>query len=300
MGRTLADTPGAVAMIEGSVAQSYDTSIVVHSGPLVLKDTMIFPYREGLTFELALLKKGGPKLAFAGALANPPWDTHEILEPEAYLSEHKRPFVALPEIGRLLAGRYEAYDSGTLGQLDVRILSQEYGTENDMFTVTAGWEGGSFVVVKRATPANETPKSTADLAVLYVSRWKTAEAAQRFAEVYRKSLGKRFTLKDDSAQEPGSCTGPGCNALWRSRVNTDEGPVFTEVWPKNLVIITESFDDETVSQLRQAVLNYVPDGKGRQAASDLSLRLYELPAFRALQQKLHTELLESLSQSLAE
>ncbi|MBZ5521852.1 MAG: hypothetical protein LAP21_06390 [Acidobacteriia bacterium] len=69
-----------------------------------------------------------------------------------------------------------------------------------------------------------------------------------------------------------------------------------EVWPKNLVIITESFD-ETVDHLRQAVLSYVPDGKAKQAVSDLSLRLYELPAFRDLQQRMRDELLQSFARS---
>ena len=295
-GRTLADTPRAVEFVEGSVAESYDTSIVIHNGPLVLKDTLIFPYREGLAFELALLKKGGTEMAFAEAFARPPWDTHEILEPEAWLSRQKRPFVALPDIAGALTDRYEAYDSGTLGQLDVRILAQQYGTENDMFVVSVGWQGGSYVVVKRAS-APKTTNSTADLAVLYVSQWKTPEAARRFAEVYRKSLAKRLVVRDDINQ-PAACApgSAGCGALWASRVVTDEGPIFVEVWPKNTVIITQSFDDETVDQLRKRVLSFVPDGKTKQAASDLSLRLYELPAFRAAQRKLQDELVDSFLQ----
>jgi hypothetical protein len=156
------------------------------------------------------------------------------------------------------------------------------------------------VVVKRASAAKEEAKSTADLALLYVSQWKTPEAAQRFAEVYKKSLEKRLILKDDNAPEHHDCgatTSPACRALWSSRVNTDEGPVYVEVWPKNLVIVTASFDDETVNGLRQAVLNHVPDGKSKQTASDLSLRLYELPAFRALQERVQRELLDSFARS---
>ena len=296
-GRTLANTPDAVDFIEGTVAASYDTSVVIHDAPLVMKDTLMFPYREGLAFELALLKKGGPELAFAGALTRPPWDTHEILEPEAYLSRQKRPFVALPDLSDLLAGKYQAYDSGTLGQLDVRILSQQYGTENDMFTVTSGWQGGSFVVVKSTSSVKDGPATTADLALLYVSQWKTWESAERFAEVYKKSLSKRYTMKDEQFSDHQSCAvgSAPCGVVWTLHAGTEEGPVTVEIWPGNLVIIAQSFDDETTGKLRDAVLHYVPDGKVKQSARDLSLRLYELPAFRALQQRVQSELLESFS-----
>src|SRR5258708_7606230 len=232
-------------------------------------------------------------MAFAEAFARPAWDTHEILEPEAWLSRRKRPFVARRDRAGARTDGYEAYDSGTLGQLDVRIRAQQYGTENDMFVVSAGWEGGYYVVVKRAC-GPKTTTSTSDRAVLYVSQWKTPEAARRFAEVYRKSLAKRLVVRDDINQ-PAACApgSAGCGALSASRVVTDEGPIFVEVWPKNTVIITQSFEDSTVDQLRRMVLSFVPDGKTKQAASDLSLRLYELPAFRAAQRKLQDELVDA-------
>lgn len=278
------------ARIESSI---YDTSMVLHDAPLLLKESTIFPYREGLLFEMALLRRGGKNMAFAGAFARPPWDTHEILEPEAYFAQRKRLAVVLPDLKTALAGRYAAYDSGTMGQLDVRILAQQYGTENDVDTITPAWQGGAFVAVRRAEAA-EPVASTADLALLYVSRWKTREAAQRFAEVYKKSLPKRVKIQSEDASGAPACTA-NC-PQWSARVNTDEGPVLLEVWPNNTLLIAQSFDDETLHRLRPVVLAASPAAAAKTTPSDLSLRLLQLPEFQALQAEARAEIMKSLEQ----
>lgn len=252
----------------------------------------MFPYREGLLFELELLKKGGTNLAFAGAFSRPPANAHEILQPNAYLEHEKVAAVVLPDLSRLLADDYEVYDSGSIGQLDVRILSQQLGTENDMFTVTPNWQGGAYVAVKRksAVPMLEGSVSTADIALLYVSRWKTAEAAERFMDVYRKSLARRMTVFQEDHR-----------ASSRSvRVETSEGTVFLELLPNNTVFISHSFPEQIAKGLRQIVVNRPADDSKSASAGDMTLRLFEIPAFQIFQQSLFLESIESFNSGVRE
>src|SRR5215472_14045683 len=234
-GRTLGDTPHAMAFLKGGLTSTYDTSLVVRNSPLLFKETTLFPYREGFMFEMELMQKGGNSLAFAGAFARPPMSTHEVLEPKAYLEGERTPTILIPDLSGVLSKEFETYDSGTMGQLDVRILSQQLGSENDMFTVTPTWQGGAYVAVKRKSAASQPlAVSTMDIALLYVSRWKTAAAAQRFMELYQKSLAKRVGVSDDKPWAPAACSsGSGCPSLRATRVNTNEGPVFLELMPNN-------------------------------------------------------------------
>jgi hypothetical protein len=295
-GRTLGDTPRAVEMIQGRIAQTYDSPITVAHAPLLLKDSAMFPYREGLLFELALLRKGGVPMAFAGAFERPPANTHEILEPQAYLEGEKTPTVSIPDLSSVLGSSYEAYDSGSIGQLDARILSQELGSENDMFTIAPNWQGGAFVAVKRKPAAGATNalESTAEISLLYVSRWKTHEAAQRFIDVYQKSLPKRVQVVDQQPWIPSACLDRSrCQALQATRVNTSEGPVFLELLPKNTVFITHSFAEDAANNLRQAVLLRGGENPVVGSAGDLSLRLFDLPVFQAFQSRLSRHVIES-------
>jgi hypothetical protein len=297
-GRTLADTPTAMDYLKGKMTQTYDTALVLHHAPLLLKDSAIFPYREGLMFELELLRKGGTQVAFAGAFARPPANTHEVLEPKAYLEGEKTPTVSIPDLSGVLAKNYEAYDSGSMGQLDVRILSQQLGNENDMFTITPNWQGGAYVAVKHrpASGSQGDPVTTADIALLYVSRWKTAEAAERFLDIYQKSLAKRVTVSDAAPWTPSACSnGSACAAHRAMRINTNEGPVFLELLPNNAVFIAQSFGEDTANSLRQVVLGHASDGKTRTSTTDLSFKLLEIPYFQAFQEQVRRQLTESLA-----
>ena len=298
-GRTLGDTPDARDFIRDKMASTYDTALVVRNAPLLLKEVALFPYREGLLFELELLTKGGTEMAFAGAFVRPPVNTHEILEPAAYIQREKTPAVSIADLTPVLAGNYEPYDSGSMGQLDVRILAQQLGCENDMFSIAPEWQGGAYVAVQRKvagrTPDSpkDSPISTADLALLYVSRWKTPEAAHRFMEIYRKSLVKRVMVSDEKPWLPAGCSSEAeCARHNAVRVNTEEGPIFLELLADDTVFIAHSFSEDTANSLRQVVLRRQAGGT-KTASADLSLRLLEIPSVQAFQEQVGREILGS-------
>jgi hypothetical protein len=304
-GRTLADTPNAMEYLKGGLTSTYDTSLVVHNAPLLFRETTLFPYREGFMFEMELMQKGGTSMAFAGAFARPPSSTHEVLEPKAYMDGEHSPAIVIPDLSGLLSKEFETYDSGTMGQLDVRILSQQLGTENDMFTVTPNWQGGAYVAVKRkptsaSASAPAAAVSTSDIALLYVSRWKTAGAAQRFMELYQKSLAKRMGVSDDKPWVPAACSSlSACPSLRATRVSTNEGPVFLELLPNNTLFIAQSFGEETANSLRQAVLSRSMNHTAQSAGPELNMQLQGLTAFQALQEQVGREIRKSLAALMA-
>jgi len=294
-GATLANTPAALDFVRDRLTETYDTSFVIHNAPLLFKESAIFPYREGLMFEVELLRKGGLKLAFPDTFAHPPVDTHQVMEPKAYLEGEKIAPVVIPDLVPVLGEKYEAYDTGSMGQLDVRVMSQQFGTENDMSTITPGWNGGSYVAVKRKSNTKEADLTTSDIALLYVSRWKTAETAERFAEVYKKSLAKRVTVDAESNLDRMACTADRKCALWAQRIDTNEGPVFIEIWPNHTVFISHSFEDATVSRLRQTVLFTSAGARTTAAGPELNQNLATLTGFNAFSERVEREIFNNLS-----
>jgi hypothetical protein len=350
--RTLADTPQVMDFLQDAATQTYNDVVVVHNAPLLLKETGIFPYREGLNFELELLRTGGKAMAFAGAFARPPRNTHEVLEPKAYIAGQKPPASLIPDLTSLLASQYEAYDSGTIGELDVRVMARQFGREDDAFSLPPNWSGGAYVAVKRAgsgppaqpaadkvatvstdkpataasavpapasgdkpastdkpAPASADkgqpapapkplPVSTHDVALLYVSRWKTVDAAQRFLRIYQNSLPKRVAVLDTKTSQPANCAGntsPTCGPLWGVRITSDEGAIFLEIWPKNVVFISQSFDETTAARLRQAVLLYSASGVAATSTAELNLRLSALPEFQGFQEEIGREIYSAVT-----
>jgi hypothetical protein len=142
------------------------------------------------------------------------------------------------------------------------------------------------------------PVSTSDVSLLYVSRWKTAAAAQRFMELYQKSLGKRVGVGDQKPWVPTACSpASSCSSLQATRVNTNEGPVFLEILPNNTLLIAQSFSEETANSLRQLVLSR-SSHTAQSAGPELNMQLQGLAGFRAFQEEVGREIRNSLGDLL--
>ena len=225
-------------------------SPVLNQAPLYLQEFLEFPYSYGLEFVRELQLKGGKRLAYEDVLEHPPVNSREIMEPQSYLNGEKQEPMHLPDMKKLLGKDYERYDVGSVGEFDVSVLLEQFSGEKISLKLAPEWRGGAYyaagIVHNDKPPAgsetktkskNEEP-STADIALLYLSRWATPDAAERFAGEYAKGLAKRYkSVKAEAAE---------------SRWMTDEGLVVIET-QGNQVLVLESFDPTMAEKLRVAV-----------------------------------------------
>lgn len=280
-GRTLQNTPDIVYAMEDPAVKGMIDSQLVHDSPMVMREAGGFAYKEGLIFEGELLHKGGKDMAFAEAFARPPKNSHEVLHPEAYLDHEKLPPLQIPDMKSVLSSEYQVYDSGSIGELDVRALLKQYGERRNADNLSAEWQGGTYVLYwRKADPSATAPASTADLALLYVSRWKSSQGAARFARFYAGAVAQRY--QSATAEQVAACAGENC-PMSTSQITTEEGPVIVEQWTDNTVVISESFDAPTAGKMRTTIRNGAGAG-GTQAENvpqeEIGLRLLEIPAFQ--------------------
>ena len=293
-GRNLKDSPGVVASMEdAAVSATIDTELM-HKAPMVLREAGSFPYREGLFFEADLLQKRGKHAAFEGVFAQPPRNTHEVFDSNAYLEHAKLPPVSIPDVRPVLNGNYEVFDFGSFGELDVRALLKQFGDKHGAADFAPAWQGGSYVAFRKAQLTKDGEVKTGDVALLYVSRWKTAAAAEHFARFYATSVAKRYS--NALIQDVPRCSAAPCPA-GAALVSTEEGPVIVEEWPDNTVIVSESFDSATAAKLSSAIRTAPAERHASNLPQDeLSLRLYDLPAFREWQGQMRNELIRTISE----
>jgi hypothetical protein len=294
LGRTLQNTPGLIYQMEEPAVKAVADSQLLHDAPMILREMGTFPYREGLIFEGELLEKGGKKMAFSGVFARPPRNTHEVLQPTAYINSEKLSPIHIPDVQQILSDKYAVYDSGGIGELDVRALLKTYGNRKEADNLAAGWQGGAYVAYRRSAKTAADALTTADLALLYVSRWKSSPAAERFAHVYATAIAQRY--KNATPQPAASCAGARC-PVSAVQILTEEGPVIVEQWADNTVVVSESFDQITAGRLVDAVRERNAEVRADNCRHDeLGLRLYDLPGFAAFQSHIGDEILRELAQ----
>ncbi|MEO5935848.1 MAG: hypothetical protein ABIP81_01405 [Terriglobales bacterium] len=254
-GRSLKDSPLLAEAMKVSMTTGQGSS-VLDSAPLLLRESLVFPYRDGLGFVQALLDSGGSKRAYGDALQQPPRNTRDILSPESYLQKQAVPEMKIPALEKSLGKAYEKYDIGSIGQFDIVLFSKQFSTNVDARELSSAWRGGFYYSALQKSAAKKPAPVTGDLAVLYLSRWSSPAMAQRFADVYARSFKIKYT---NATQDSGK---------WKS----EEGPLTVEVMGDRLLVM-EGFDAETAAKLRTAVLGNQPATEHKTARSgNLSLK----------------------------
>jgi len=237
------------------------SSPIMDRAPLLLQQSLLFPYRDGLGFEQRLLKDKGAQYAFAGVLDRPPSTSYEIMNPTAYERSATAPLLQMPDVHGLLDPDYQPYDIGVMGELDVRILTELFGGPEMAAMLTPQWKGGLYYAVqsrKAVTPAQQS--STASVALLYLSAWRSEGAAREFAKLYARELSKKYSgvVRDPTAETSSD----------EQVYNGSEGQVLIVRQGKQ-VFVSESFEPTTARKLQFLFFGAQQTGETQQAAHAL-------------------------------
>jgi hypothetical protein len=276
LGKSLVKDPEILDVVKQQMNNA-DSSPVMARAPLLLSESLLFPYREGLSFEQDIWMDQGQTAAFAGAMDHPPTSSWEIINPLEYEKKHVPAVPLLPNIHPLVDKLYKPYDIGQMGQLDVHILAEIFGGDNAARDLTPAWDGGLYWAGQRRSGVTAAePAGTKSLALFYLSAWKSAASARAFAQLYADDLGRKYSgLKTDQAAQ--RSTAPGVEEQVYS---TDEGPVVITIRGK-LVFVAESFDLELARKLTALILDAQGTGElqltqsARPAPAGLSSRSRE-------------------------
>ena len=281
-GHSIADSPALVDAMEEETLTGTSSTKVFNSAPIFIKESLTFPYSYGMDFVIKVLQKGGKDQAFAGMLRNPPHITRQIMQPETYLSGEKIEPMPVLDFKRDFKD-YEKFDIGAMGEFDVAVMIQQYAGKTVSKRMYPAWRGGYYYA---ATPKQGgVAQANAPLALVYVSRWSSAEKAQEFAAIYAQSLKQRYKKADEvggsqagdssvksaapDAEKDPKHEEPGQNDLKIDDVtqkaaalpdllpgrhvwNTDEGTVVIEE-QGGTVLVSESLDAATTATLEKEV-----------------------------------------------
>jgi hypothetical protein len=260
-GHSLIKDPEVVEGLKQQMAGSADSPVLARA-PLLLSESLMFPYREGLSFEQDVWMDQGQAAAFTGALDRPPSSTWEIINPREYEKGHVPVVPLLPDIHPLVDQMYRPYDIGQVGQLDVHILAGIFGGETAANDFTPAWDGGLYWAGQLRNASAADQASTKSIALLYFSAWKSSASAQAFATLYSSELGRKYSgLKPANAAQHSSNDGTEEKVF-----TTDEGPVVITTRGK-FVFVTESFNLDLARRLTALVLAAQGSGEMKLAAA---------------------------------
>lgn len=205
MGRSvdLTTLPDIVDQISARTfsAAGGDAMPVLTSSPRIIRETLTFPYVDGLRFVQWLWKSRPTRVSpFGDEL---PRSTEQVLHPETLAGDVEDPptMVRFPEER---PGGWLELHSDDLGELETRIFLHEHLDDRERARrLATGWDGDRYVAARPAgdgeggsdagSGADGGPGADRDADVLaWVSVWDSPAAADSFSAGVREALGRRY------------------------------------------------------------------------------------------------------------
>lgn len=174
---------------------------VFDKAPLYFRETLMFPYDQGMVFQQAVYDRRG-KDAFAEVFLHPPVSAQQILHPETYFAGLLPVRTEVPEV----KGMKRLVD-GPVGELDQSILLRQYCTEAEARDVSPHWRGGKYRLLE--------DKQAKRVTMVYRSAWTDPEYARKYFELYQRVLGGKWLSMQVQTKDGNSITGRGDDGYFR-------------------------------------------------------------------------------------
>jgi hypothetical protein len=200
----------------------------LREAPVILSESMIFPYLRGLVFCARLTNDGGWK-ALDEAYREPPLSTEQVIHPEKFRVKPDAP--TLVDLGTLDAGcGWAEVGRNVVGEMQIAVMLRRHGGK----PAAAGWDGDRFAVFEGADRR---------LALVWLSTWDSVEDAREFARGYTRFQTTKLGAGADAAVP---------DALPDASRRPRNGTLFAVERREADVAVVEGFDAEITERLIEA------------------------------------------------
>lgn len=150
--------------------------------PNVIRESLLFPYMEGVFFTLALREDDDPWQAIDQIYQKLPGSTEQILHPEKYKAQEPVWECSLPNFVEVCGKDWKEVANNVMGEFGCRIVFQEFQLE-EYENLAAGWGGDRYSVL--ISPYGSR-------ALIWTTVWDSTEDAQEFYQGYAQVLKKKY------------------------------------------------------------------------------------------------------------
>jgi hypothetical protein len=169
----------ALELLEES--QSPEQQAILERMPPILRESLTFPYEQGLQFVLRLQAGGGGWEAVDAAYDDPPASTEQLLHPEKYDDREDPIDVELPDgLAEQLGPDWSVPYEDTFGEFQFQVWLRNAIDRDTGNGAAEGWGGDRFAVLKGPDDR---------WAVVMVTTWDTANDATEFQQAAGTVIG---------------------------------------------------------------------------------------------------------------
>ena len=207
-GQSLTTSPSIVEAMSQPSDSGNSQFPVLSKSPLYMRESLLFPYMQGLKFQQAVVLKMG-KAGFSEVFQNPPMNSQQILHPEMYLNRTVVKPPAMPAVGS--RSSYRILTAGSIGEFDHSVLIEQYTGKEEAAALAPHWRSGAFEVLEE--------KKKKYTVLLYASQWEDSASARQMFEAYRRVLKGKWKTLLPKKESDGMLIGEGDDGYFRLQLD---------------------------------------------------------------------------------
>lgn len=230
-----------LAMLRALKSLGASSNEQIEKAPRALRETLLFPYQQGLTWVQQIYKRGGWD-AVSKAFTDLPQSSEQILHVEKYFA-HEAPIkVGQPNIASLLGKDWRLLEKDVNGEWNYFLILDEFlKSEDESKRAAAGWGGDRFSLYEN--------KETGETLLAQTTVWDTEQDAREFFDAYTKRTARRYKLAEEVTANDDA------NATTRREWKTNEGDVVLERRGTSVVIVEGLPEKLRAEKILQALMN---------------------------------------------
>ncbi|MGB9448078.1 MAG: hypothetical protein WBR26_23975 [Candidatus Acidiferrum sp.] len=159
-----------------------DTPILKKAPPFI-KDSLMFPYFDGLRFSMSILRTGGWG-GFDAVFAKPPANTQQIMHPELYRGGVVPQSVKVDLPDGVPGEAWNRLEENALGEFGWKEVLQQFLDENRASSLAFAWNGDDYATYEQ----NDKKR----LMLFTRVRFNNPDAASNFFYAYSEALKKKY------------------------------------------------------------------------------------------------------------
>ncbi len=242
-GKEVRDLPEAEELVRAAMQDQLDTESVFGQAPRFLRESLLFPYLDGVSFTQRFLARNGWK-TLDTVFKNPPASSQEIMHPEKYFDGAAPETVTLPDVRRFLPPGWKRLDENIAGEFTTAAILKQFLDEKaatdsarpDGIGARA-WSGDRYQVLENPAPGRTM--------VVFRTRWATASAAREFFEDYTRLLAKKHPRLRTTSRERNRFAA-------RPEASAKDAGVFVRTRGRD-VLVVEGSSPATFAKIERAV-----------------------------------------------
>ncbi|MGB9069692.1 MAG: hypothetical protein WCC21_14070 [Candidatus Acidiferrales bacterium] len=182
------------ALIRPGAVEEMDKDSKLAKAPLVIRDSLLFPYLAGTSFSQAFLKAHSGWQDLHLIFENPPVSTQQIMEPEFYLKGVGPAKVTLPAWKGVAPADWKLLEENVMGQFGVEEVLKQFLNEDRAKSISPTWDGDRYAVF-------EDPKNK-NLKLVWIVALETDDDAARYFGQYSEALEMKYPERTKLFRRP--------------------------------------------------------------------------------------------------